>query len=164
MYKINRLQCADGCLISFLSLLQVPSFLNLIWYVQTMPTPGDTLRLVCTLPPASNGVWLYLPRGSYFPCNRSLLPLYVKILFFICMTIATLYWRPHVCVFRHTLGSEGSLASQPRVVLWVLQYSLLSDMQNSNCQERSIAQIHVFLNAEVSFHMLWNHHHFCWQW
>ena len=56
MYKINRLQCARGCLISFLSLLQVPSFLNLILFTQTMPTPGAPSQAGMHLTTASNTI------------------------------------------------------------------------------------------------------------
>lgn len=96
--------------VSFLSLLQVPSFLNLILYSETMPTAGDTFQAglhLYGLPigrPISDVAFqeeaLFHVTGVCYLCMH-------RYFFFMCMTVATLYWRPRVCVFRHTLGSEG---------------------------------------------------------
>lgn len=85
--------------------------LNLILYTQTMQLQEIHYRLACTLPPASNTVSDFIFQEEVIFHVTGVCIFVCADIFFMCMTITTLYWRPHVCVFRHTLGSEGSLAS-----------------------------------------------------
>lgn len=148
MYKINRLQWALGCLLSFLPLPQVPLFM--LYFMHT--NNADSRRYTrgwtapCHLLTAQSD-FKYRPKASYCPCRRSWCYLCIgRYSFFICVVATTLYRISHICVL-DTLGSEASLASQLSVFLHMRPHCLFCSLtwKTWDYHEGVMVRIHVWL-------------------